>query len=205
MKRLHFAAVLAGVCVAGATVNADHFRVRYKVQYSGGAYLGYPSSTTYSVNYYPMITPGGMGEGATPGAGMNGGTVYPRYVGPGYTVNGHPGPYTSYSYDYRQTTRYPGQGCDGCSNGSGGATVTNRVYSGGQVSRQPAPQQSGAPVQYSEEVIQGSPVNPPSTGVNVPKPIDAKPKTAPVDPRTTTPKSARRGNAGVPVLVADEQ
>ena len=215
MKRLLIVAVLAGLMFAGTAARADLFRIRYKVQYSGGAYLGYPSTTTYSVNYNPMILPGAAGYNAQGGA-PNGQPVYPRYVGPGYTVNGHPGPYTSYSYDLRQQSQPQssggqygqGGGCNSCGAGQtgdvgGGSTVILR--SGGQISRQPYQAPSNQTQSYSSETAQPVPVAPPKSGVEVPKPAETKSKALPAQPPASGPTSARRGGVAVPVLVADEQ
>lgn len=221
MKRLLIAAGVAGLCLSAAAQASDRFQIRYRVQYSGGAYLGYPSTTKYSVSYYPQVGANGGGT-----ADMNGNPVYPRYLGNGYTVNAYPGPYTSYNYKFAQTYTYPsnggaqggavyGGGCNSCDSagsvytGAGahnqGPMTHSYLRSGGQTSRTITPgvpsQSYGAPVQTYE----GSPVQtaPQGEGVTVPGPV--APKVPDAQPTKTVPKTARGTVPGVPKLVADEQ
>lgn len=225
MKRLLIAAGVAGLCLSAAAQASDRFQIRYRVQYSGGAYLGYPSTTKYSVSYYPQIGANGGGT-----ADASGNPVYPRYLGNGYTVNAYPGPYTSYGYKFAQTYTYPsnggaygggayggGAGCNSCDSagvfysGAGGNNQGPMTHtylrSGGQTSRTVTPgvpgQSYGAPVQTYE----GAPVqtSPQGEGVTVPGPV--APKVPEAQPQGTkiVPKTARGSVPGVPKLVSDVQ
>lgn len=224
MKRLLFPAVMAGLCLAGAAAQADHFRLRYKVQYSGGAYLGYPSSTKYSVNYYPMIAPGpaNYNLNGVPTTDANGNPVYPRAIGQGYTVNAYPGPYTSYSYKFQQRYQYPRQKegadqvatengtategtCNTCNPGnaaansqpSGEVIIHNRLHSGGQRFHQSYSVTPHAPVQNAPV----TPVTPKENGTIVPAPAPSQ-KVAPPAPKASAPKAAHAPQ-NLPVLTAE--
>ena len=233
MKRLLIAAGVAGLSLSAVVAQADHFRIRYRVQYSGGAYLGYPSTTTYSGNYYPMNVPGPTGNVALTGD-ANAQPVYPRFIGPGYTVTAQPSPYTSYGYNFKQNYQYHygdrqgtggpaggGSGCNDCqAGGSGGSLgqgqpsviIKNRLNSGGQTSHTvypEAPIGSGyqsAPVDGTPiEVAPSAPESPASGGVTVPPPAAPKGNVSPVLPKTGPAKTARGNAQRVPVLVSDER